>query len=298
MRIFYSELAENPTYYSFGYSVYATLEDEDSIKEAFNKGFLPCIIAQDQSKRLMYQTRGVRILAQEFIQRHYHLRVARKVSEIGEITGHIHEKNSFVIDEDFYSFFLNYFSFRFGADSMPRDRLKAILDSEWITHISEYRLSEKPVAYMLEHHSESLIHVWYQAYDKEYESSHLGSYAYTSLIERAKREKKTYVYFGVSYGPWMRYKANFTPLEYWDGSNWIRDENGKRLKTILDEGIRPLALVDRWRNEQKPFYAPPTLSGLEREMRFLTMMLEGAPRSSFFLLFGLFICIGIIIVLL
>jgi len=286
MRIFYSELAENPAYYSFGYSVYGVLEEGDTTADAFESGFLPCVIAADQPKGLMYQTRGVRVLASEFTRRHYHHRVVRKAESLGELETVVHPLKEFAFDTSVQDFFLRYFTFRFGKESMSRERLLAIVASGWITHVSEFRIAGKPVAYMLEHHSEGLIHVWYQAYEKKYEHAHLGSYLYILLIERAKEAGKQHVYFGVSYGSWMKYKANFAPLEYWNGSEWVRDANGKKVKDILSEGITLIPYTDRWRSVHAPFYAAPTSGVFARERRIFHMLFDGAPVSAL-LVFGI-----------
>lgn len=283
MKIFYSELAENPSYYSFGYSIYGTIESGDSIEDAYEKGFLPAVVAKKQDGKLMYQARSVRVLAQEFVRKHYHHRVARKAEALGRMEVSLHELTNIEDTKDIETFFLTYFSSRFGKDAMPRERLRAILDSGWVTHISEYRIAGGSVAYMLECHYGATAHVWYQAYDMRYEHAHLGSYLYVLLIERAKAEGKKYVNFGVSYGSWMKYKTNFTPLEYWDGCTWTRDQKGNITKRLFEQGIALVPYVDRFRAEHEPFYPGPTAPIFKNEIRLLQTLFDASPRTALLL---------------
>lgn len=197
----------------------------------------------------------------------------------------IHPIAVFDTSDAFQAFFLGYFAFRFGKDAMPATRFRALLSSGWITHVREYQVDGRTAAYTLEHHENSLIHVWYHAYEKQHEHAHLGSYLYLALIEEMKKEGKRYLYLGVTYGGWMRYKANYAPLEYWTGSAWIQDANGKKLKAILDEGLSLIPYVDRYRAALETFYDAPSFPGLTREARFLQTALDGAPRLTLLILF-------------
>jgi arginyl-tRNA--protein-N-Asp/Glu arginylyltransferase len=280
MKIFYSELAENPAYYSFGYSIYGTVEEGDSIEEQYEKGFLPAVVAKSQPGKLMYQARSVRVLAQEFVRKHYHHRVARKAEALGLIEVIVCERKDITDTKEIEAFFLRYFSSRFGKDAMPEDRLRDILNSGWVTHISEYRIAGKPIACMLECQYGGLTHVWYQAYDMRYEHAHLGSYLYLLLIERAKAEGKRHVNFGVSYGSWMKYKTNFTPLEYWNGQMWVRDGNGNKTKGLFDEGISLVPYTDRFRTSLAPYYPGPTAPVFRQEVRLFQTLFDCAPRIA------------------
>lgn len=282
MKVFYSELAENPAYYSFGYSVYGIVEDGDSIPELYEKGFLPSVVAKEQPERLMYQARGMRVLPQEFERTTDQRRVARRTEALGKIEYVIRPISQVMLDDSFYVFWLEYFKFRFGKDSMPKERLVALLKSGWVTHIAECHVNGKRAALMLERHEGDMAHVFYQAYGKEYKGTNLGIEFYLNLIERAKAAGKTYVYFGASYGAWMRYKANFAPLEYWDGMSWTRDEEGKKFRDLLMEGLALVPYADRWRRAHGAFYSGSRFS----ETRFMQMLFDGAPRTAL-IVFGI-----------
>ena len=299
MKTFFSELSANPAYYSFGYSVYGMLEPSDRLDAIYEQGYLPFVGAKEQPSPMVYLARGTRIVATDFVERHYHKRVLRKAEEGNGLPETIvHEKKNFPITNEFIQFFLSYFAFRFGKDSMSEERLRAILAAPFITHITEYKSSGKTVAYLLEVHGDSFIHVWYHAYTKEREQSYLGLYLYIDVLRRAKAEGKQHVYLGVTYGNWMLYKTNFEPLQYFDGATWVIDPKSRELKKLLKgDPTRILGFVDAWREKQKPYYeAPYPFAGGLDELRFLAVMLAGTPRVFLVLFCIVFLLAGVFLV--
>lgn len=285
MKVFYSELAENPAYYSFGYAVYAELQPEDSIEEAYEKGFLPAVIARKQPARLMYQVRSVRVPTATFKRVHYHNQVARRAEGLGAW-----EERVILAprdpDANLVAFVLAFFHFRFGKDSMSEERVRALFASGWITHIREILIGGTLAVRVLEHHTKSFVHVLYFTYAKRYERTHVGGHIFTRVIEWAKREGRTYVYLGATYGMWMRYKVNFAPLQIWDGQNWIGDEKGKKLKALLHEGVMLVPYVDRFRRLLDPFYEAPFGTLFSRERKTIAVFFDAAPRTAL-LVFGI-----------
>ncbi|MES2225919.1 MAG: hypothetical protein V4480_03890 [Patescibacteria group bacterium] len=292
MKTFYSELALNPGYYSYGYSIYGIVEDTDSLAESYQKGFLPFVGAREQPERMMYQARGTRVRAQEFTEAHYHryaLEKSRSFVEKGlEVI--VHEREAVPDREAVARFVSSYFRFRFGKNAVSRERIDAILASPLLTHIIEYRLQGTAIGYSLETHGEDFIHVWYFSYAKEYEKRCLGLYICIDFVRRAKEAGKTYAYFGGTYGSWMKYKTHFQPLEYWNGAQWIADPKSRGLKKLLaGDSTRQVAFVDAWRQLHGPYYpAPYPFTSTRAELRFLTLVMQATPR----------LCIGFIVLLL
>jgi arginyl-tRNA--protein-N-Asp/Glu arginylyltransferase len=297
MKLFYSELSANPAYYSFGYSIYGELETEDTLDESYEQGFLPFVGAKDQSGKMMYMGRGVRVLAQEFEERHYHARVLRKIASLGSIVSTCHALTDFPITDEFIAFVLRYFAFRFGKESMSEQRLRAMLNSGFITHIREYKINGSSVAYTLEVQGTDFIHTWYHAYAKHLEGSYFGLYIYIDILRTLKKEGKKYLYLGITYGRWMSYKTNFQPLTFWNGKEWIVDTKSVLLKKLLDaDSLRLITYTDSWRDAHSPYYAAPyKYADAKYQLRLLLLILTGLPRLAllgmlaFALLFGLIV---------
>lgn len=280
MKIFYSELAENPAYYSFGYSIYAQLEEGDSIEEAYEKGFLPAVIGRAQPERLMYQVRSVRVPTETFVRVHYHNQVGRRAEGLGTW-----EERVILAprspDKEIVAFVLAFFHFRFGKDSMTEERVRALFASGWITHIREIKIAGTLAVRVLEHHEKSFVHVLYFTYAKQYERTHVGGHIFTRVIEWAKKEGRQYVYLGATYGMWMRYKVNFAPLQIWNGEAWVQDSKGKLLKKLLHQGVTLVPYVDQSRATWDPFYPEPTAKSFKNEMKLMRTMFDSAPRTAF-----------------
>ncbi len=282
MKVFYAELTAHPAFYSFGYSVYGELEKGDRISEMYKRGFLPAIVARDQSDNLMYMARGVRVRVGEFEIRHYHNRVKRKVEEVipGGIEVVVVPKEAYTDLEGAFQFCLSYFVFRFGKEAMSQERLRAIFASPFLTHIVEYRAKGELLGYSLEAHHEDMVHVWHQAYARTYARTHLGIYLYIELLERIKKAGVAFLYFGVTYGSWMNYKTNFQPLEYFNGSEWVDDAHSEKLKELFSrDSTRLIGFVDEWRAKHQPYYAAgyPFTSKIA-EVRYLAVLAKLFPR--------------------
>jgi len=257
MKIFHSELSSNPGHFSFGYSVYGLFENTDSLSHVYEQGFLPAMIVPE-TPNLFYMTRGTRVVVPEFKELHKLGRVARKIESLPNVRIVTHQKEQFQITEKFLDFCLQYFTFRHGKDSMPKERLVGILKSPYLSHITEYSIDGETVAYTLEVQSEDFIHAWYYAYSSTYEGKHLGAYLLLDVTRRAKNANKKYVYLGITHGPWMQYKTIYQPLEYWNGREWVHDPKSEKLKNLLAaDPHRVLTLTDEWRGERESFYSTP-----------------------------------------
>jgi hypothetical protein len=282
MKTFYSELAVNPAYYAFGYSVYGELEEGDVLDDAYDKGFLPFVGAKEQPSAMLYLARGSRVVLKEHRENQYDRQARRRAEDAvgAPIIAALHPKEEFAITEEFVAFLMRYFSTKFGKDSMPEERLRAMLSSPFVTHISEYTAEGKPIGYILESHGKTFTHVWYLAYETRYARSHLGFYLFSTFVARAKELGKTYAYLGVTCGPWMRYKANFVPLQYFSGGEWVGDAKNTAIKKLLaTDKFRLLPYNDMWREAHYSYYPSPyPYQGIRSELRFLYHLAEGAPR--------------------
>lgn len=66
-------------------------------------------------------------------------------------------------------------------------------------------------------------HYWFSFYDMALANKSFGSYLMLDAIERAKESGAAYMYLGTVYGAKALYKANYEPLEFWDGTAWNED---------------------------------------------------------------------------
>ena len=86
-----------------------------------------------------------------------------------------------------------------------------------------YRHEDRPVAYIIERRDATMHHYWFSFYDIALANKSFGSYLMLDAIERSQALGAHYMYLGTVYGAKALYKANYEPLEFWDGSTWIAD---------------------------------------------------------------------------
>lgn len=276
MKQFTSELAGDPSYYSFGYSVYGILEDGDDLAKLYAGGYLPFVGVEDAA-RMMYMARSGRIAAQEFRENTYHTRLRRKAAGFSVRD---YRWSEYPAQEDAIRLLLEYFRFRHGARAMPETRLRQILQFDPEMRLVEYKHGDVVAGYSVEFPLDTARHQWYFAYTRLWEGKHLGAYMMLDFITRTKESGLPHAYLGVTYGPSMVYKTNFHPIEFWNGRGWVRD--AARLKALLkSDALRVLVTTDEWREAQNPYHAAPfDFSSIFVELRFLYLILASTPRIA------------------
>jgi len=200
-------------------------EEGDSLETLYEKGFLPYSGAHNV-QNIFYSGRSARIVLPEFTLSSENRRIARKFD--GQFAKERVPFAQFEPDEKFWELSLTYFAQKHGVNAMPRARLRTILDSGLITNTAIYRSipDNKKVAYVLEVEDGSMAHYWYSFYDLHFAKQSLGVWLMLDHIRDARARGLIHYYLGTVYGEKARYKTNFSPLEWWDGSpggGWSSD---------------------------------------------------------------------------
>lgn len=286
MKRFYSELAANPAHYSFGYSIYGQIEAGDDLDALYAEGFLPFVGATDVS-RMMYMARSGRVPVRGFRENTYHTRVRRKLAS-DDLTIDSYRWAEYPRQDEAVANIDRYFAFRHGRQAMSRERLLKVLTFDPEMRLVEYRSKNKVAGYSIELPMRDGMHQWYYAYTKDWEGKHLGAYLMLDFIVRTKHAGHTHAYLGVTYGPAMMYKTNFTPIEYWNGRIWVNDI--KKLKQLLkSDAARIVVATDEWRDTIDQFHPAPFTFTRFAELRFIYNMLVATPRVA------LFVCMWLVL---
>ena len=231
MRIFQREFGERYESYEFGYATYATREDGDTLSDIYTSGFLPHS-ADPTVKDLFYMARSVRVPLSTFRETSENRRILKKFD--GLFTSTLLTKEELSRDSDFLPCFLEYFSARHGERVMTEERARGILATPHPLRGVRYEEAGVLAGYALEVVGEDMAHYWYSCYTARHADSSFGMWLMLDAVRRAKNEGRSYSYLGTAYGSKGRYKTNFEPLEWWDGSEW--NTNLKLLKERISEG--------------------------------------------------------------
>ncbi|MDI9325420.1 MAG: GNAT family N-acetyltransferase [Alphaproteobacteria bacterium] len=212
--------------YSFAYCLYVEKEKKDTLSDIYNAGYLPFTAAKG-IKNIFYMARSARYPVQQWKETSENKRVFKKFDDVFE--KEILSVADIRHDTHFFDVSLTYFKKTHGL-VMPRKRLELILDFGIIKEVVVYKKDGVAQAYILITGDDVCSHYWFSFYDVEYQKSSLGMWLALDYIRSMKKTKQTYFYFGTCYAEKALYKTNIEPLEYWDGSVWVKDKNS--LKTL------------------------------------------------------------------
>ncbi|MDB5264451.1 MAG: arginine-tRNA-protein transferase [Parcubacteria group bacterium] len=231
MRIFKSEFGHAyGTSYAFGYTEYAELENNEEPGAVYEHGYLPFSTNPD-TQGLFYMARSVRVPLVGWEPNSENRRIFRKFD--GQFECEIVEREALKTGTDFRSCFLTYFEKRHGAGIMSEARLNGILATPLPLRGVRYHKDGNTIGYVLEVTTSSMVHYWYSCFELERMESALGMWLMLDSTKRAKEDGRSHIYLGTAYGDKGKYKTNFSPLEFWDGSAWNADE--KLLKRYISE---------------------------------------------------------------
>ncbi len=205
---------------------YIEKEPGDSLAELYASGYLP-YSGSKEALNIFYRARSARVRLQGFTLSSENRRIAKKFD--GSFTKtHLQGPPP----SDAFDFCLTYFKERHGPDAMPRERLEVIFAQ--VTNTTVYRKGDMIVGYVVSIEGETFGHYWYSFYDLSLARQSLGMWIMLDAIRDAHAQGKEFYYLGTVYGSNALYKANFEPLEWWDGKSWNADIRLLRENTRSD----------------------------------------------------------------
>jgi len=232
MRRFFSEYTSDYQTYTFWYTQYAVLDSMEELAQIYAQGFLPYSGDLTLQDSVFYRCRSVRVNLNGFNHNSENRRVARK-AEPYNITRTLHHKSDFDSNNPiFEEFCLNYAHNRYGAENMPIERFRYIIQHEIAQYIMEYKSGNNTIGYVYFARWEDCIQYWFSYYDVNYiEQLPLGSYMMADMVIWAQSQWLSYVYLGTCYKTWWLYKVrNFNNIQRRDGNT--RSSDVKALKAL------------------------------------------------------------------
>jgi arginyl-tRNA--protein-N-Asp/Glu arginylyltransferase len=229
MRVFHREFGSRYESYEFGYSTYASLETGDSLQDVYAAGFLPHS-ADPEVRDLFYMARSVRVPLRDWKITSENRRVLKKFDGFSTT---LLTKEQLHSDPHFLPCFLNYFREHHGERVMSEERARGILGTPHALRGIRYEKDGEVSGYVLEIADEGFSHYWFSCYASHYAGTSFGMWLMLDAVGRAKAEGKDSIYLGTAYGSKGRYKTNFEPLQFWDGSEWKQDTKALKELTRL-----------------------------------------------------------------
>lgn len=249
MRLIFSELPPLYATYTFPHAVFAIAEEEDSISNIYNQGFLPYSADLEKESSIFYLARSLRIDLKKFVDSSENRRVDRKM-EIDSVTvKNIPIAEFDIEDKYFLQFCETYILERFPEGAMPMERFRYILNHDLTTHILEFRASNNALlGVVITSQQEEMVHYWFAFFDNSFRgNAPIGKWIMWQSIKWAQDQGNKHIYLGTCYGTKSLYKArDFKGVEFFDGELWNEDLKELKRRVKSDGEERDL---DRWRKD-------------------------------------------------
>jgi hypothetical protein len=227
MKIWREEFGHDYQNYRFGFSEWAEYEAGDSLDAFYEKGYLPYSKDPDIAGRF-YLARSARVPLDVWEPNSENRRIFKKF-ENHTFERTKHDTEYIKHDQGFRDLFLAYFKKKHG-DVMPASRLDGILNTPLPLVIYMYSENHTPIGYVLQVEKGHTAHYWFSAYTLAFNNQHFGMWMMIDAVQNAKKEGRAHLYLGTVYGEKALYKTNFTPLEWFNGTEWVSDI--KTLKSL------------------------------------------------------------------
>lgn len=267
MKLLFSETAPDYAHYLYPYVIWAFLEEGETPADAFASGFLPANPRMDR----FYLVRQVRVPLAGWKPDSENRRILRKGAGI---RAELLERAAFDYHEERIARWLAYAADRFGEGIMPRSRLDGLMHGPVISHLLHFTESDTgrelgTVLMYLE--APRVAYYYYAFYDLAARDRNLGLIMMTRALEFFQARGFTHLYLGTCVTEKALYKAQFAPLEFFNGCRWSRDVD--ELKWLVRS---PVADTHRLAQEEFVARQPTDPAGLAAASPFRA---QPPPRS-------------------
>ena len=259
MKLLFSEAAPDHAHYVYPYVVWGFLEPGETPADAFAAGFLPSTAALDR----FYLTRQLRVPLAEWQRSSENRRVLRKVESLH---GELIPRAQFDYSTARRERWLAYATEKWGATVMPGERLDRLMAGAVVTHLLHFTDAATGAdvgTALLYLEAPRVAFYYYSFYRLAPETKHVGMAMMTRAVAHFAAAGCAHLHLGTGYSETALYKAQFEPLEFFNGCRWSRN---------LDE-LKHLIRVppsDKHRLETTEFleFQPEPPAGLARASCF------------------------------
>ncbi len=224
VKLLFSETTPDYAHYLYPYVVWGFLESGETPADAFDSGFLPGLPSLER----FYLVRHLRIPLAGWKPTSENRRILRK-GEGWDCA--LVARESFDYAGERRDRWLAYANERFGEGVMPGERLDRVMGGRVISHVLHFtetatgRELGSAVMYL---EAPRVAYYYYAFYDLTLSDRNLGMFMMTRSAEHLASLGYEHLYIGTCVTPKALYKAQFEPLEYFDGNRWSRDPAGLR----------------------------------------------------------------------
>lgn len=230
MKQFRSEFSINYQSYSFGYTLYAVRESDESRAQLMENGFLPYSGEHRLRENSYYLARSLRVSTSNLQLSSENRRVIQKF-ETFDLEWNFQKKDAYQLCKEDSLFCQRYADDRFSK-SFSEKRLLEILTHDHCTHVCHITYRQKTVAILFLACETEAWHYWFAFFTTgEFMDLPLGKWCMTGFLQKANEQKIPFTYLGTCYTPSSLYKVrDYDGISYFDGNLWVN--NKERLKQL------------------------------------------------------------------
>ncbi|HRI14940.1 MAG TPA: hypothetical protein PLX89_18245, partial [Verrucomicrobiota bacterium] len=235
------EATPDYAHYVYPYVIWGFLEPGETPADALAAGFLPSTPALDR----FYLGRQIRIPLADWKPSSENRRVLRKAANL---RGELISRTDFDYSAARRDAWLAFAEERFGAGVMPPGRLDGLMSGAVVTHLLHFTEgttgADVGTVLLYVESSRSAIYS-FAFYSPALEARPVGMAMMTRAVEYFAQAGLAYLHLGTCYTEKALYKAQFEPLEFFNGFRWSRNlDELKHLVRVASDGRHRLETPD------------------------------------------------------
>lgn len=200
-----------------------TLRDlsQNSIEKKYADGYVFTRI----NKGIMNQTRSLRIRLSEFELSSENKRVLKHIEGL-KVTTQALPLSFEDYDWEISKLAKYFYDTKFGSHTFTVNKARELLTNPFKSNYNSlltYSFDSKKVGYAICFETGKILHYAYPFYDLTQFNNNYGMGMMLLAIQKAKDDRKTYIYLGSATKPADKYKLQFKGLEWSNGRIWSTD---------------------------------------------------------------------------
>lgn len=218
MKLLFSEATPDYAHYCYPYAVWGFPEPGETPADAYEAGFLPGLPTLDR----FYLTRQLRVPLAGWSPNSENRRVLRKS---GGLRCELVPRPAFAVTDARQEAWLAYADAKWGPGIMSRERLGRLLSGPVISHVLQFTDDSGADAGSVLCYVEAprVAHYYYAFYPADAGFRHRGMAMMTQAVATFAALGISHLYLGTCYSEKALYKAQFEPLEFFNGVCWSRN---------------------------------------------------------------------------
>jgi hypothetical protein len=220
MKVVFSEFVPDFQRYIFPYHVWGFLEEGESVRAAYSRGFLP--VAYDMSR--FYLVRSIRVVLPRYTP---HGRVRYVQRKCQHIAHELVDRDSFELTSAASDMTDRYFATQQVNADYRRNRFHEMLASPFTTHVLRLweRESGRPAGLVPLFLRDGIAHYGIPVYDPVDRTTSIGNHMMAAALGLLADAGHDHCYLGSCYKTGDLYKTRFAGMQFFNGYTWSEDRD-------------------------------------------------------------------------